>query len=258
MTDSLHVAITGASSGLGRALAAQYAKSGALLSLCGRNEERLTKSLDLCSVFKPEIRTSLFDVRDEKALQNWITTEDAFKPIDLIFANAGVSYGVGEDSLEDPKKCMDMFQINTEAAILTAIHASKVMVPRHSGQIVLISSQAGRIPLVNTPGYSASKAALRYYGLAMRDSLSPKGVKLTVVCPGYIESPMKDSFEGYTPFTWSSQKAASYIAEKLTKDPALISFPLIMNLMVHLYGLLPGFIQRPLNKKFSFTVKNLP
>jgi short-subunit dehydrogenase len=253
---SFHVAITGASGGLGRALAAYYAKEGALLSLCGRNEEELGKSSQLCGVFKPEVRTSLFDVRDKDALQNWISTEDAYQPIDLMFANAGVSFSTGPDGLEDPERTEMMFSVNTTAAVLTALYTARLMLPRRQGQIALISSQAGKIPLINTPGYSASKAGLRCYGLALRESLALKGVSLSVVCPGYIKSPMQEAFEGFMPFTWSAERAAAYIGEKLHRHPAMISFPWTLNVMSWMYKLLPGFMQRPLNRKFSFRVKN--
>jgi short-subunit dehydrogenase len=90
----------------------------------------------------------------------------------------------------------------------------------------------------------------------MRESLSRHGVKLSVVCPGYMHSHMMDNFEGFTPFAWSTQKAAAYIAEKLTKDPRIISFPFLLNAITGIDTLLPNFITRPFKKKFSFRVKN--
>jgi NAD(P)-dependent dehydrogenase (short-subunit alcohol dehydrogenase family) len=235
-------------------LALHYAKEGALLSLCGRNGPNLGKCADACAAVGQRPRTALFDVRDESALKGWIEAEDAHAPLDLVFANAGICRGLGPDGLEDPKDSSETFKVNTIASTLTAVFAAEAMLRRGSGQIAIISSQASRIPLLNTPSYSASKAGSRFYGLSMRDSLANSGVRLSVVCPGYIKSPMTDSFKGPMPFIWTAEKAASHISKKLKKNPAIIRFPWQLNFMLGLYGVIPGFLCRWLGRRFSFKV----
>ncbi|MDR2198583.1 MAG: SDR family NAD(P)-dependent oxidoreductase [Deltaproteobacteria bacterium] len=248
------VLITGATGGLGRALAARYAQRGAVLSLSGRNSREMEKTLELCSVRGAEARSALFDLRDRGELAAWIRGEDEFRPLDVVFANAGIVCGAGPDGLEDPDESRGVIEVNLSLAILTALEAAKLMLPRGRGRIVFISSLAAKVPLVNTPSYCASKAALKVYGLSLRESLAPRGIGVTVVCPGYIRSPMKERFQGFAPFAWEPGKAAERVIKKIQKNPAVVSFPLVMNVLSGAYALLPGFLKTPLNRKFSFKV----
>ncbi|MDR2612750.1 MAG: SDR family NAD(P)-dependent oxidoreductase [Deltaproteobacteria bacterium] len=252
MRDPRHVAITGASGGLGRALALEYARPGMALSLCGRNAESLARTAGLARGKGAECFEALFDARDAEALVGWLAVSDRRAPLDLVIANAGICRGVGPDGLEDPRDAVDTLRVNAETAILTSLCAARIMRTRGRGQIAVISSQAGRVPLTFTPAYAASKAAARSYALSLRDGLAAQGVEVTAVSPGYLRSPMQETFVGGLIRAWPAERAARRIASALRGNPREIRFPLLMNLLVWAFQFCPRFLAPPLLRSFSF------
>jgi short-subunit dehydrogenase len=256
MTEHKHIVITGASGGLGRALASYYAAPGIKLSLCGRNEQELMNTEAIVLEKGATIFKRLFEIRDYKSLEGFV--EDAVLengPIDLIIANAGICRGIDENDLEKPEDTIETFDVNAKSMILTATLGARSMLKEGKGQIAIISSQAGRIPLINTPSYSATKAAARFYGLSLREKLTPKGIKVTVVCPGFIKTQMLDSFTDIAiPLTFTATEAAEYIGNKLKKAPREIRFPFLLSLLISARNLLPQPLLSFVIKKFSFKV----
>jgi short-subunit dehydrogenase len=250
-----HVALTGASGGLGRALALEYSRPGAVLSLCGRNRTELSRTAQEVRDRGAVAFETVFDNRDTEGLSAWLSVSDRRAPLDLVVANAGVCRGVGPDGLEDPSDLIGTVRVNAEAAALTALFAARIMRPRGRGQIAVISSQAGRIPLTWTPSYAASKAFSLSYALSLRDAMAPFGVKVTAVCPGYIRSPMQETFLGGLFRAWPAKRAAARIASALKRDPREIRFPLVMNLLLAGFAFVPGFLKPALLKTFSFKVE---
>jgi NAD(P)-dependent dehydrogenase (short-subunit alcohol dehydrogenase family) len=254
MKDPRHVAVTGASGRLGRALALEYARPGMLLSLCGRDARELEKTAGEARGAGAEVAESLFDARDGLAISAWLEGADRRAPLELVIANAGVCRGTGPDGLEDPAEVVETLRVNAESAILTAFHAARLMLPRGRGQIAVISSQAGKVPLTYTPAYSASKAAARSYALSLRDGLAASGVEVTCVCPGYIESPMQATFSGGLFRPWTAGRAASAIASRLRRNPREIRFPALMTFLVWAMAFAPCPLVPWLLRTFSFRV----
>ena len=249
MTGPSHVAITGASGGLGRALAEHYAGPGRRLSLAGRDRQRLAACAAACQAKGALAEAAIFDIRDSRALLDWLRSLHETQPVDLVFANAGVS--APEAELERFEDLNRLLEVNALGAIRTARAAAELMLERGRGQIVIISSLAALQPLKSSPVYCAGKAAARFYGLSLRARLAPRGLGVTVVSPGYVDTPMSRRLKGPKPFLRSPEKAAAHIARRLAANPREIAFPGILALGLRLLSILPESAAGFFLKKFD-------
>ncbi|NDA47349.1 MAG: SDR family NAD(P)-dependent oxidoreductase, partial [Alphaproteobacteria bacterium] len=158
------ILITGASSGIGAALALELARPGIVLGLMGRDSQRLAAIADQARARGAECRAGQFDLRDQTAMQDFVRDFAALSPIDLVIANAGVLDGRRPDgALETAEAARQLLEIN----LLTTIDVFHLMLPHvraTRGQILLVASLAGLAPLPDAPAYSASKAGLISYG----------------------------------------------------------------------------------------------
>ena len=188
------IAITGATSGIGEALALQYAAPGVHLALSGRNTTALASMAAACTAKGAVVLTRAFDVAaDADAAAAWLAAADAAAPVDLVIANAGISEGTAGglrdvDQLETAARAL--LHTNVIGVVNTLFPLLKAMRDRGSGQLVIMSSVAGYMPMGSSAAYSTSKAAVRSYGEALRLVLRRDGVHVNVICPGYVESPM--------------------------------------------------------------------
>ena len=227
MTGPNHVLVTGATSAIGSALAVSYARMGVTLNLQGRNAERLEKVAAACEAQGAQVVTTLLDLRDFAALRLWL---EELGPLDLLIINAGVNTHVGPNGEPEPWNEVEaLLDVNLKAAMMIVHAVLPALRAQNSGQIALISSLAGYFGLPVTPSYSASKAALKAYGEALRGWLGPEGILVNVVMPGYVRSPMCDDMPGPKPFLWSPDRAARAIRRGLERDKARISFPFPLN-----------------------------
>ena len=180
-----NIVITGASSGIGKALALRYARPGVVLGLLGRNRERLGDVAGLCRGLGAEPETGVLDIADRPQMQAWLEDFDRRFPVDLLVANAGILGGEMEEGrLEPADESYAQFETNITGVLNTLHPLLPKMVERRGGHICIVSSIAGFIPLAHSPSYSASKSATLNYGLALRAALRPHGVNVTVICPG--------------------------------------------------------------------------
>ena len=251
------ILITGASSGIGKALALHYARAGGRLALIGRNEQRLAETAEACRALGAEVNVAALDVRDRAALSAWIAQFDGVTPIDLVIANAGVMEGrrPGADN-EPADAAYRMLETNVLGVLNTVQPLIPAMLARGRGQIAIVSSIAGFTPLPDAPSYSASKAALLHYGLSLRALLGSRSVRVNVICPGYVDTPMLRRELGTKPFQMAADKAAQLIARGLERDRALIVFPKFFALMTRIGGLLPDRLRRWTMAPFRFTVSD--
>lgn len=224
MTTNTNIVITGASSGLGAALAKAYATKGVTLGLMGRNRERLDRIADECVAKGARAETGIIDVRDDEIMREWLEKFDGSHPTDLVIANAGISAGAGGQK-ESRKTVHDIFAINVNGVINTILPFIPRMQERKSGHIAIISSLAGLRGLPSCPAYSASKAAVRLFGEGLRGDLKKDGIIVSVVCPGYIETPMTDVNEFPMPFIMSADNAARIVMQGISKGRSRIAFP---------------------------------
>lgn len=241
MKQPKNILITGASSGLGKALALAYAESGVNLYLTGRNQKRLVEVKRLCMKKGAVVIDRIINVADGKAMQAWVDSVYASGgKIDMVIANAGISAGT-EGGAESADQVRKIFSTNIDGVVNTIHPVIEYMKQECEGQVVIIGSLAGYRGLPSSPAYSASKAAVRVYGEALRGSLLKEGIGVTVVTPGYIRTPMTDVNNFPMPFLMHSAKAAKLIVRRLRRNPARIAFPFPLYFVVWLLSVItPG------------------
>lgn len=236
-----NILISGASSGLGKALAISYAAGGVHLYLMGRNHKRLVEVKRMCEHKGAIVDEKCIDVVDGKKVEAWIDAiYAAGGKIDMVIANAGISAGT-EGGMESVQQVHKIFATNIEGVINTIHPVIQYMVQERRGQVVIISSLAGYRGLPSSPAYCASKAAVKVYGEGLRGSLAKNGIGVTVVTPGYIRTPMTDVNKFYMPFLMGSNRAARLIVRRLRCNPARIAFPLPLYFIVWLLSIFPPF-----------------
>lgn len=250
------IVITGASSGIGEALALRYAAKDVLLALTGRNAERLEAVAGKCRGEGAEVTSAVLDIRDRAAVSSWLLEVDRRNPVDLVIANAGVVAGASEGgAIENGDAGYELLQTNILGVANTVQPLLPLMIGRKRGQIAVMSSIGGYVPLAHAPSYSASKAALINYGRSLRDVLRPHGVKVSVVCPGFVDTRMSRAEAGPKPFLMEAGAAAEKIVSGLSKDRETIMFPWFFGWITWISGLLPSWLRRAVSKPFEFSVR---
>ncbi len=248
MQNPKNILITGAGSGIGRALAVAYSKAGVNLFLCGRDLEKLSCTKILCEELKANVLLEILDVCDEAATKKWVEKIDQSYELDLVIANAGISAGTagGTESLAQVKK---IFATNLDGVINVIHPAIEKMKLRGSGQIALLSSLAGFRGLPSSPAYSASKSAVRVYAEALRGNLAALGIEVSAICPGYVKTPMTDVNDFPMPFLMKVERCAEIIKDGLAKNKSRIAFPFPLYFVVWLATLLSTKITDPIFAK---------
>jgi short-subunit dehydrogenase len=243
--DPAHVLITGASSGIGAALALAYARPGVHLSLGGRNQERLAAIGAQAEARGASVATATVDVRERDAVAAWALAADDRAPLDLVIANAGISGGThgGPESADQTRA---IFAVNLDGVLNVALPLIPRLIARKRGQIAIISSLAAHRGFPGAPAYSGSKAAVKVWGEALRADLAPHGVKVNVVMPGFIKSPMTDANDFAMPFLMPADKAAEIIRRGLAANRARIAFPFPTAFIAWLMGALSPALADPI------------
>jgi NADP-dependent 3-hydroxy acid dehydrogenase YdfG len=240
MRDPRVILITGASSGIGRALALAYAAPNVRLALIGRNTERLRETTAVAAAKGADAISAELDVRDREAMRTWVLTQDAARPFDLVIANAGITSGLSEKDLaEDPEAARALLATNLFGVLNTIEPLIAPMCARGSGQLTLIGSIAGLRGLPFSPAYCASKAAVHAYAESLRGRLEGRGVTVSLVIPGFVKTPLNDSITAVKPFEVSDGQAAQIIRRGLARCKATIAFPLPLYVAACLARVLP-------------------
>ncbi len=241
MRDPRSILITGASSGIGAALARAYARPGIALALTGRDQGRLETVADACRRAGATVAVRSLEITDQVAVSGWIADIDRRQPLDLLIAGAGVTgghHGPGDDeSLADLQRILS---VNFIGAAITVQAALPVLRGRRRGQIALISSIAGLRGLPYSPAYCASKAALIAYGEGLRAHLLKDGIDVALILPGFVDTPMAAHVTGPKPMMMSPERAAKIIRNGLARGRARITFPRLLGLGTRLMSLLPA------------------
>lgn len=239
------IVITGASSGIGAALALHYAAPGVVLGLTGRDAGRLAAVADACRAKGAGVVADTVDVVDRAALAAWLSAFDDAHPVDLLVANAGISAGSGAAG-ETEEQSRRIFAVNLDGVLNTVYPLLPRLRARRRGQVALVSSLAGFRGFPGAPAYCASKAAVRVWGESLRPLLAADGVGLSVVCPGFVVSRITDRNDFPMPFLMGAERAACIIADGLAANRARIAFPWPMRVMTWLVAALPPAWTDPL------------
>jgi short-subunit dehydrogenase len=176
-----------------------------------------------------------------------LSTLDSRSPVDILIANAGIG---GIQALAPPageplELARRIADVNLFGVINTVASLTGSLTRRGRGHIVIIGSMGGLQGLAESPVYSASKAAVQVYGEGLRRLLAPKGVRVTVVLPGFISTPMSQSLPFRGPFEWTAERAAARIAAGIERNKAVIVFPW----QLRLAGRVIGWLPRPLRDR---------
>lgn len=234
----MNILISGANSGIGRALAIAYSKPDVNLFLCARNLQKLQEIKEICRELKANVFIKSLDVKNEEESRHWINRIEENYPLDLVIASAGISAGTSGGT-ESCNQIKDIFATNINGILNIINPAIEKMKQRKSGQIALLSSLAGFKGLPSSPAYSASKSAVRVYGEGLRGNLADFGIKVNVICPGYVKTPMTDVNKFYMPFLMPVEKAVKIIKKGIAKNKSRIAFPLPFYFIVWFATLLP-------------------
>lgn len=219
----LRVVITGASSGIGKALAHQYAKRGATLALIARRGDLLAQLADSLAV---RCYPYAADVRDARALA--AVAEDFIGRVgcpDVVIANAGVSAGTLTGNPQDNQVFEEILAVNVTGMMFTFQAFIEPMKARKHGTLAGIASIAGFRGLPGAAAYSASKAAAISYLESLRVELTGSGVSVVTICPGYIATPMTGVNSYRMPFLMDADVAAMKIAGAIARRKRFYVLP---------------------------------
>ncbi len=232
--------ITGASSGLGRALAQHYLEQGAQVGAIARRADALQS---LADQYPGQVFPYVLDVRNSLALQAAAQDFIARAGVpDIVIANAGVSIGTLTGYAEDVDVFQSVMDINVLGAVKTFQPFVEAMRQAGGGKLVGIASVAGFRGLPGSGAYSASKAALISYMESLRLELRGSGVGVVTICPGFIKTPLTDINPYPMPFILEADEAARRIARLIAKGSSFAVVPWQMALVGRVLKILPNWL----------------
>lgn len=249
------IVITGASSGIGRALALHYAArdtSRVRLALIGRDSARLDSVADACRRSGSFASAVRLDVRDRAAMHDALRRIDDESPIDLLVANAGIATGLPAGVLtESPDAVRAITAINFIGALNTVEPLIEPMCARGRGRIALTGSIAALRGLPYSPAYCATKAAVHLYADSLRGNLRKRGVGVSLIVPGFVHTPMNEKLVAFKPLALTDTRAAVIVADGLDAGRPVIAFPRLLYWAARLSTFLPASIADSILDRFA-------
>jgi short-subunit dehydrogenase len=231
--------ITGASTGIGPALARHYASAGTAIGLLARRRELLES---LAATLPGQCALYAADVTDVKAVEAAARDFMArFGTPDLVIANAGISVGTQGEDLRDVEKLRRVLDVNVAGLAATLAAFAPAMRAARGGTLCGIASVAGFRGLPGAGAYSASKAAAISWLESLRAELAGSGVAVVTLCPGYIDTPMTQVNRYRMPFLLSADEAARRFARAIAARRRLAVIPWPMALVSLLLRALPAW-----------------
>ncbi|AFH50699.1 Short-chain alcohol dehydrogenase [Ignavibacterium album JCM 16511] len=232
------ILITGASSGIGEAVARKFADEGALLALTARRKDIIDKIAQQLEV-KTRVASYKCDVTNIDEVRNvYRQIKIDFGKIDIAFLNSGVSFRSGIKEF-DSAKARQIFDTN----VMGLINFVEVLLPdfmnEKNGVIVGVSSLADSRGFPKSGFYCASKAAASIFLESLRIELKPYNVKVITIRPGFVKTPMTDKNEFFMPFLMEPEKAADIIIRGIKKEKNRIQFPFAISLAVRILRIIP-------------------
>jgi short-subunit dehydrogenase len=234
--------ITGASSGIGWALAKVLAAEGCKIGLVARRKDKLqTLAREICQTG----RTAEYAAADVGDRSQTLTAIHGLAaqlgPIDLLIANAGV----GMPTRLDPMNVRDieeMFRVNTLGVVYAIEAVLPEMLRRGRGHLAAVSSLASYKGMPGESAYCASKAAVNYYLEGLRIHLRDKGIAVTTLCPGFVRTPMTAVNDFHMPWLLDADEAARRMVRVMHQRRKVYNFPWQTNLLMKLTRWLPDWI----------------
>jgi short-subunit dehydrogenase len=243
--------ITGASSGIGRALASALAEQGAKVGLIARREEALK---DMCHKIRGNggqcaMARADVSIREEVVPAIHLLAEQ-LGPVGLLIANAGV----GMPTLLDPMNVIDietMFKVNVLGVVYSIEAVLSQMLAQRRGCLAAISSLAAYKGMPGESAYCASKAAVNTYMEGLRIHLRQEGIQVTTICPGFVRTPMIAANEFHMPFIMEPDRAATLIVGALVRGTKVYNFPWQTGLLMRAARWLPDWALARTMRKYN-------
>jgi len=237
------VFLTGASSGIGEALALAIAKRGATLGLVARREELLKELADKCERNGGKARYFAVDVTDAKSVADAAESlRDEFDKIDVLIANAGIGGNNSETRNLNPQAVAQVININLLGAVNAVSAVLPAMLENKSGQLVAISSLAGFRGLPKSAAYSASKAGMTAFFESVRLDVQTKGVAVTIIQPGFIKTPLTSGRNNKMPFLMELEDSIPHFLRAIEKRKRFAAFPWQLATFVRLGKIFPAWL----------------
>jgi len=218
--------LTGASSGIGEALALAMAKRGATLGLVARREELLREVAEKCEQNGGKARYFAVDVTDAKAVAEAAESlRNEFSKIDVLIANAGIGGNNSETRNFNHEAVAKVININLLGAVNAVSAVLPSMLENKSGQLVAVSSLAGFRGLPKSAAYSASKAGMTAFFESVRLDVRKSGVAVTIIQPGFIKTPLTSGRENKMPFIMELDDSIPLFLRAIEKRKKFAAFP---------------------------------
>ncbi len=250
MNGARRIWLTGASSGIGAALAEHLLASGARLVLSARRVEPLQALADRYPQQVLVLPGDLGDAQQVREIGEQIAQQ--WGALDGAILNAGTCEYIDAQHFEAA-----MVERVLRANLLSASYCIEAALPLlrvgHEPHLVAVASSVTYLPLPRAEAYGASKAGLRYLLQALRIDLAAEGIDVTLVSPGFVDTPLTARNDFAMPMRWSAEKAAAHIAKRLDKRPYEIAFPGPFIAILKLLASLPTGLQLALGKRMART-----
>lgn len=235
----MKILITGATSGIGRQLALDYLTENHEVWAVGRNQEALTELANI------GIHTGRVDLENREESLQWFGSLQA---LDLAILNAGTCEYIDMPDF-DSELFMRVMRANVESMAISTEGVLPLLQKSARPHLVGVGSSAAYLPLPRAEAYGASKAAVAYLMKTLAITLSPQKIAVSLVCPGFVKTPLTDRNDFPMPFLISTEQASSYIRKGIAKRKPEIHFPKRFTWPMKAFSLLPQGLWKILGKK---------
>jgi short-subunit dehydrogenase len=232
--------LTGASSGIGEALAYELARRGARVAITARRRELLDEIVSKITQAGGEAYSFPGDVLNLEEMKSLVDAiEKTVAPIDLAIPNAGTHLFTKPEQF-DSAEYLSIMQLNFGGVLHSLEAIIPRMLQRGGGHIAPVASLAGYRGLPRAAAYGASKSAVIHFLESIRFHLKPKGITITIVNPGFVKTPLTDKNDFYMPFLVSPEKAAKIICNGIERGKRTVAFPIPFSWIVGLAKFIPA------------------
>lgn len=235
----MKVFITGGTTGIGFGLSELYLKEGHEVGICGRSLSKLPVGFQ---TKYPNLKCYQLDVLDKDSFKKAVA-DFSKGELDLIIGNAGIS-GRKDGATVDFEKAEEILTTNILGVLNTFEVGLDEFLTRGKGHIVVVASVAGLVGLPWAPAYSASKAAVLKLGESFAINLKNKGILVTTIAPGFIDTPLTRKNKYKMPFLLSLEEGAQRIKNAIDKKEILFIFPWQMKILMYFLDRMPRWLYR--------------
>lgn len=238
----MNILITGATSGIGKQVALDYAAAGHHVVACGRNQESLDS---LVAQYPANIAGQRLDVTDVETTQQVLKT---YLDLDIVILSAGVCEYVDMETFSTA-----MFERVYEVNIFGTLRCVEALLPnlRRGSKLVFVGSTARLLPFTRAEAYGSSKAALQYIARSLQVDLADRGVRVLTVSPGFVETPMTDANDFEMPMRVSVEFASKSIRQGIAANRTDITFPRVFGWFLKVLSRLPQSWQVAVSKRIA-------